>query len=119
MKFRGMELDFDVFDAETAEAYEEAIQRVQESRNDAPQGETLSQTIRRQCERIFDFFDDLFGDGFHKQVFGERTNLRECADAFAEFTTAVSAQKTELDERISLYTPNRAARRAAAVSGRK
>lgn len=119
MKFRGMELDFDVFDADTAEAYEEAIKQVQESRAEAPKGETLSATIRRQCGRIFDFFDDLFGDGFHKQLFGERTNLTECVDAFAEFTAQVNAQKQELDDRINLYTPNRAARRAAAVAGRK
>lgn len=115
MKFRDKELDFDLFDAETAEAYEEAVERVREANANPPKGETLSQTIRRQCGLVFDFFDDLFGEGFHKELFGERTNLMECVDAFAEFTAAVDAQKAQLNEKISKYapTPNRAARRAA------
>lgn len=119
MKFRDKELDFDLFDADTAEAYEAAVDAVMEANADHPKGETLSQTIRRQCAIVFNFFDDLFGDGFHKELFGERTNLLECTDAFAEFTAAVDAQKAQLDERISKTTPNRATRRAAAVGGRK
>lgn len=118
MKFRDKELDFDLFDADTAEAYEAAVDAVQEANANAPKGETLSQTIRRQCAIVFDFFDDLFGDGFHKELFGERTNLLECTDAFAEFMAAVDAQKAQLDERIGKATPNRAARRAA-VGGKK
>lgn len=118
MKFRDRELDFDLFDADTAEAYEEAVERVQEANANAPKGEALSQTIRRQCEIVFDFFDDLFGDGFHRELFGERTNLMECVDALAEFTAAVDAQKAQLNEKISKYTPNRAARRAA-LGGKK
>lgn len=113
MKFRDRELDFDLFDADTAEAYEEAVGRVREANTNPPKGETLSQTIRRQCGLVFDFFDDLFGEGFHKELFGERTNLMECVDAFAEFTAAVDVQKAQLNEKISKYTPNRAARRAA------
>lgn len=120
MKFRDKELDFDLFDAETAEAYEAAVEAVQEANANAPKSETLSQTIRRQCAIVFDFFDDLFGDGFHKELFGDHTNLMECVDAFAEFTAAVDVQKAQLGEKISKYVPapNRAARRAA-VGGKK
>lgn len=121
MEFRGKELDFDLFDADTAEAYEEAVERVQDANTNPPKGETLSQTIRRQCGIVFDFFDDLFGEGFHKELFGERTNLMECVDAFADFTAAVDAQKAQLAARISKTAPapNRATRRAAAAAGKK
>lgn len=119
MEFHGKELDFDLFDADTAEAYEEAVERVREANANPPKGETLSQTIRRQCGIVFDFFDDLFGDGFHKELFGERTNLMECVDTFAEFTAAVEAQKAQLNEKVSKYAGNRATRRAAAVGGKK
>ena len=118
MEFRGKELDFDLFDAETAEAYEAATDAVMEANANSPKGETLSQTIRRQCAIVFDFFDDLFGDGFHKELFGERTNLLECTDTFAEFTAAVDAQKPQLDERNRKIAPNRAVRRAAAAGKR-
>lgn len=117
MKFRDLELDFDLFDADTAEAYEEAVKYVQEVNRTKPAEETLSAAIRRQCNAVFNFFDDLFGDGFHKQLFGERTNLLECIDAFAEFTGAVTEQRNALKDRVPAVAPaapNRATRRATA-----
>ncbi len=119
MKFRDMELDFDLFDAETAEAYEEAVKQVQQVSANRPKDEMLSATIRRQCGQIFDFFDDLFGEGFHRQLFGERTNLTECVDVFAEFAGEVDAQKGQLEDKISKYAPNRATRRATTVAGKR
>ena len=123
MKFRDRELEFDLFDADTAEVYEEAVERVREANANPPKGETMSQTIRRQCGLVFGFFDDLFGDGFHKELFGERTNLMECLDAFAEFVEVVDAQRAQLDDKLgkyaNKYAGNRAARRAAVVGGKK
>jgi len=115
MVFRDLEIDFDIFDADTAEAYEEAVKRVEEGNKKAP-GDSLSVVIRRQCGLVFDFFDDLFGDGFHKQLFGERTNLTECLDAFEEFVHNVNAQRAVLENKVNTYAPNRAARRAVAAA---
>lgn len=120
MVFRDMELDFDIFDADTAEAYEEAVKAVQKTAVKKPE-ETLADAIRRQCSGVFQFFDDLFGEGFHKDLFGERTNLMECIGAFREFVKLVDDQKTALTEMMAQVeaerpqaAPNRAARRAAA-----
>lgn len=111
MTFRGMDLDFDIYDADTAERYEAAVEAVSAA-SAVVEGETLSTSIRRQCSVVFDFFDGLFGDGFHKELFGARTNLMECLDVFAEFMAAVDAQRQALTARVNKYTPNRAARRA-------
>lgn len=117
MNFRDMELDFDVYELETAKAYEDALNQVIESSKLIDGKSGLPENIKEVCEVIFGFFDDLFGEGFHKQVFGEKTNLRECLAAFKEFTTSVQAQKDELKDivpqLIEAPTPNRAARRAA------
>lgn len=118
MLFREMELDFDLFEAEDADAYEKAVKGV--LKEAAPvAGETAGDSIRRQCQSVFDFFDALFGDGFHRELFGERTNLLECLKAFQEFTESVGTQKAELGRMLeelgagSARPANRAERRAA------
>lgn len=120
MQFRDMDLDFDIFDADTADAYEEAVKNAQAAASGKKEGESLGDAIRRQCHAVFDFFDDLFGDGFHKELFGEKTNLMECISTFREFVKTVNAQKAELDTLMqevaadnTAAAPNRAARRAA------
>ena len=75
LQFRDMELDFDLYDADNAETYEVALDNFSDAAKKIPATGTLAGSIRYQCGMVFDFFDDLFGDGFHKQVFGERTNL--------------------------------------------
>lgn len=114
MRFRNMELDFDLFDAEAAEAYEAALERVA-SLARGPAEERLSESIRRQCALVFDFFDELFGEGFHRRIFGGRANLTDCLDAFEEFASAADAQRETLDKRLLALRAKdtRAARRSA------
>lgn len=118
MVFRNIEVDFDIYDADTAEVYEGAVQTVLESAV-PKEGESLADGIRRQCNTVFAFFDTLFGDGFHKELFGQRTNMMECLQAFKEFLELVSKQREQLTaltaeiQSTQTAAPNRAARRAA------
>lgn len=96
MKFRDLELDFDIYDAENAEAYETALKAVTEECAKTVQGEGLADGIRRQCGAVFAFFDSLFGEGFHRELFGDRTNLRDCLEAFKEFIDLAAPQKEDL-----------------------
>jgi len=117
LEFRGQELDFDIFDADQAELYEDALRRVQAECSKGAPNEGLAAGIRRQCAVVFDFFDDLFGDRFHREIFGDKTNLDACLGAFKEFTSLVDSQKSTLREKYGMgagAAPNRAARRAAA-----
>lgn len=113
MQFRDLELDFDIYDADQAEAYEAALRNVQEKSANKIPDEGLSDSIRRLCGIVFDFFDDVLGDGAHKEIFGDKTNLNTCMDAFQEFKEAVNGQKDAMMARIQQPSPNRAARRAA------
>jgi len=118
MLFRDMELDFDIFNADDAELYEQAAKEAQKTAV-KKQGETLADAIRRQCRGVFQFFDTLFGDGFHRELFGERTNLMECIGAFREFVQLVDEQRGALSDLMAQVeaeggtAPNRAARRAS------
>jgi len=120
MIFRDIELDFDIFDADNADLFEKAAKDMY-SAVGQKDGEGLGDTIRRQCGAVFSFFDTLFGEGFHRELFGEETNLMECIEAFREFVNTVNEQKAALDKIASdikvdtaaVSAPNRAARRAA------
>lgn len=113
MEFRGLELDFDIYDADQAEVYEAALERVVKDSGKKVPGETLAAGIRRQCKTVFGFFDDLFGEGTHREIFGDRANLRTCLEAFQEFTGQVNTQKEAMmaEFQRDLPGPNRAARR--------
>lgn len=122
MQFRNMEVEFDIFDAEDAEVYEAAVEKVKAGAKAEP-GESLSGAIRRQCNNVFTFFDDLFGEDFHKEVFGEKTNLLECISAFKDFVKSIDEQKKEIDILMAKVvaekaesTLNRAARRTVVKS---
>lgn len=121
MLFRNMEVDFDIFDADTAEDYEAAVEQARAENVSVP-GETLATAIRRQCGAVFTFFDAVLGEGAHKDIFGERTNLIECLEAFREFVKAVDEQKAKLNTMLAEVeaetasaapAPNRAQRRAS------
>ena len=84
MKINNVEIeDLDLMDADIAEKFENAVNNLQEKeKKNSVDGKTLSQIIRNQCTLIFDFFNDVWGEGTDKKVFGNKTNYRVCMKAF-------------------------------------
>lgn len=112
MIINGVELeDLDIYDVEVAEKYEKAIEKVKEQCNDV-EGKSLSETIKLQCNSIFNLFNNMFGEGTDKRIFGNKVNLLICIKAFEELVLQVNDQKKELDKISNKYSPNRAARRS-------
>lgn len=105
-----VELEFDVMDADTAHRYEDALNAALEKKS--VDVETLAESIRVQCTAVFEFFNEVFGPGTDRKVFGEKTNLTACLDAFDIVVESASAQFDQVQRRISGYSPNRAARKA-------
>lgn len=105
-----IELDFDIFDVDIAERYENALEKVQEEGKPV-EGEKNSVVIRRQCNSIFNFFDEVFGEGTSKDIFGDRVNLMLCLKAFEEVVEDVAEQTKEAEKLTAKYSPNRAQRR--------
>lgn len=115
MKFKiyDAEVELDFLDADEMDRVEAALNRVQ-SRNTAVsyEGMTQSQAIRTQCGIIFDFFDDVFGEGAHKRIFGGKCNLAQALSAFQAFNTAKEDSVKEIRAIGDKYNANRAQRRA-------
>lgn len=111
MVFRDMEFDFDIYDAEAAEDYEREAKALQAQSDGIRKGESLSAYIRRLCEAIFAFFDNLLGEGTHRDLFGDRVNLRVALETVQEFRGIVEGQMKELPG-LTKTEPNRETRRA-------
>ena len=72
---------------------------------------TIAESIRIQCNAIFKIFNNLFGEGTDKKVFGNKVNLLTCLKAFDELVTQVNASNEEIEKIANKYSTNRAARR--------
>lgn len=112
MKINGVELeDIDILDLETAEKYETALKSV-EGIADIVKDMTVTESIRTQCNAIFDVFNTIWGEGTDKKVFGNKVNLLSCLKAFEELVTKVNSVNPELDKMANKYSSNRATRRS-------
>ncbi|MEG1870779.1 MAG: DUF6673 family protein [Peptostreptococcaceae bacterium] len=110
MIINGIELELDIFDADVAEVYEEALEKVRiDAKVDT--GAKMSVVIKTQCNAVFDFFDEVFGEGTSEDIFGGKTNLMTCLKAFEEVVDNVANQTKEAEQLSSKYSPNRAQRR--------
>ena len=103
-------IDIDIFDADTAEKYEDALKEV-EAVTETVKDMKLSDSVKAQCNSIFKVFNILFGEGTDKKVFGDKVNLLVCIKAFGELVEQVNKQKSAMEEIADKYSPNRAQRR--------
>ena len=101
---------YDIFDAEQAEKYEKVLDEA--SKPIKAEGLKTSAIIRKECEKVFDVFNSLFGEGTDKKVFGDRVNIRVCIEVFASLVEQINSQKEEVDKLTAKYSPNRAQRRS-------
>lgn len=114
IKLNGIELELDIMDLETSEKIEKEMDIVVEEASKA-KGLRRSESIKKQCYAIFNCIDNIFGEGTHKKVFGNKVNLRECLKVFAKFVEELdklnNEEEKELESLTSKYSPNRAQRR--------
>ena len=86
MKILDVELeDFDFNDADDLERYEKAVEKTQKKLdNMSDKDKKASEIIREGCGLIFDCFNEIFGAGTAEKVFGPKTSLRTCTQAFRD-----------------------------------
>lgn len=92
MIINGVELEcFDTADADVMEHYESALNKVtKEIRNLDGSKYTKSQAIRKICQAIFSLFNELFGEGTDRKVFGDKVNMNICLNAYYELIENVN-----------------------------
>jgi len=113
MQINNVELeDIDILDADVAEKYENVLENISNIAEKV-KGMKSSQSIRFQCNAIFNVFNTLFGEDTDKKIFGEKVNLLICLKALEELITVVNSKKEEVQKLFNKYSPNRAQKRAS------
>lgn len=100
--------DIDVSGALVMENYEAAHDKVAEKMNNLDvNGKRRSELIRIQCEAVFEFFEDVFGEGTSKKVFGESVNLAICLSAYESVVYGVNRLDKKRAEEFKSKLNNR------------
>ena len=104
--------DLDLLDADCADRYEEAIEKIKVLANkENYKNLALGDAIREQCKVIFDFVNTLWGEGTDKKLFGNKTNIRTCTEVLELIIENCKKHKEEVDSFKKKYSANRAERR--------
>ena len=119
LKINDVELELDLMDADMAEKYEKAYRKMQRDVENIPKNLSLAESIRKQCNLVFCFFDEVFGQDTSKKIFGNRTNIKECIKAVETLIDHVNKDVEESNKIINKYSPNRVARRDSKFNNRK
>lgn len=100
----GIELELNIYEATQAELFERANKRVLEERDKVDNIPGLSGKIKFFCEVVYDYFDDVFGEGTADMVFEGRQDMLECLNAYrdvVEYAHQDNEKVAELLERIN------------------
>lgn len=110
MKINGVELkDLDILDLEVAEKIEKINAELQ-GMQEKVKGLSLVESIKTQCNFVFASFNDLFGEGTDKLVFGGRTNLGICTKAMMDLFLEIEKNKQKSMQSIEKYSTSRLTR---------
>ena len=105
MKINNVELeDLDIYDVEELERFETALEYFKDNVKDMDKFEKASEYMRYNCELIFNMFNDIFGEGTDKKIFGNKTNLLVCIKAVDELVTYVNENRSKQDKELLKIT---------------
>lgn len=118
MVINNIELEFDMMNAETADAYDSALKAAQDEfglMKDSKIG--LGEVIRRSCDTVRNVFDAIFGDGVGAEVCPDDNYkaVTECYSALIDEAKRQIEEMNRINQNLSAkYQGNREQRRAAA-----
>lgn len=122
MIINGVELqDLDTADADVLESYENAMDSLAEKMKViSKNGKKGSQMIREECHIIFETFNEIFGEGTDRKVFGDKTNLMVCIDALEQLKSNVKETDRKNAQKVtSIYAPQNRQQRRQNNKGKK
>jgi cytochrome c peroxidase len=110
MTINGVAFDVDFTDADVLEKIEKECKVVEEKANElAKEKENLSlaEGIRQECKIVKDFFDNVFGEGTSKEIFGDKDSLTKCINAYEDTLNSYQEQYQAYYDKVNKYSPDR------------
>ena len=118
MKLGNIEVDFSFTDADDLERFENGAKKVRDEANKyTKQYCGVAESIRKECEIIDTFFDEVFGKGTSQKLFNNKKDLKKHMDLFIDIVNAKVEQTKGFQEMYNnieshnRYKPNRETRR--------
>ena len=105
-KFGNFEVEFDPTDVAFVERYETAAENYKNKVKGIATECKASETMKSVCGIFFETFDDIFGTGASKQMFGKTQSVDLCLNAFKLLMDIMNDYKETLKKLI----PNNANR---------
>ena len=126
MKLKDIEVEFSFTDADCIERLEKASKRVKEETEKYKKQEMdLSKAIRKECEIINNFVNEVFGEGIAEKIFKGKNDLQEHMELFTDIMNA-KIEMTKATQNLydnleykAKYMPNRETRRHNNKKGRR
>ncbi|MBQ3415941.1 MAG: hypothetical protein IJH39_11550 [Clostridia bacterium] len=112
MNIKGIEIDFDFLDADNVEKFETEAKKVIEKTEKKEIVElSYAEALRKECEIVEDFIDNVFGKGISEQIFKGKHNLGEHIQVFQLIVDEKNKKQEELEKIMSRYLPRKEERR--------
>lgn len=118
MRLKDIEVEFSFTDADDLEKLENAAKKVKERAEAGEKEElSLSESVRKECEILDNFFDETFGEGTAKKIFKGKKDLQEHMELFKDImnakieTTKATQNLYDNLEYKAKYMPNRETRK--------
>ena len=126
MKLGSIEVEFSFTDADDLERFENAAKKVKELSSQHKKEElSVAEAIRKECEIINNFFDEVFGNKISEKIFKGKNDLKEHMELFVDIVNEKVRQTQAYQnmynniEYNSKYMPTREQRRYNKFKGRK
>lgn len=107
----GTSLELDLMDADVMERYEAMNKKISEQvQNINNMTGTTADKMRKICEMVRDYFDEIFGAGTAMQVFGNSQKLDIYLEAFGVVASASSSLSDKVKNLTEKYSASRVVR---------
>ena len=104
MIINGVELEFDATDVAFMRKVKQANKQLDKQEKKAALEKDEINIVETVCLAVFDYFDEIFGQGTAKKIFGDRVSLALCLDVMETFKSEQEEQSNQIKERINKVT---------------
>ena len=103
MKINGVELEFELFDADAEELknrYFQELEKMKTIKADMPDGTEHEKSVYL-CQKVKGLFDHVFGKGLGEEICGAGNNVLLCMRAYKQLVHEQIRQQNEYEEILS------------------
>lgn len=108
MKLGNIEVDFSFTNTNNLRKLQEAYEKILEKDKQKKKKElNFIERIDEECNIARDFFNEVFGEGIDKKIFGEENDYEKIMDTLDNVMKEYELQQKRLNEKYSKYSPSR------------